>query len=124
MCLAFMNSCAYLGDCCRIYKPFGPRQQKISFPIDLITESDIWGFKCTRARTLMLQRLQLWTGSAWSLRSPCECPHRAERNSFKHFTGAVRFPRGARSKVLKQFACFPSSMKSPVIFYSSRERVW
>lgn len=41
MCLAFMNSCACLGDCCRICKPFGPRQQKISFIIDLITEFDI-----------------------------------------------------------------------------------
>lgn len=30
-----MNSCAYLGDRCRIYKPFGPKQQKIRFPIDL-----------------------------------------------------------------------------------------
>lgn len=41
MCLAFMNSCAYLGDCSGIYKPFGLRQQKISSPIDLITEFDI-----------------------------------------------------------------------------------
>lgn len=41
MCFAFMNSSAYLGACWRIYKPFGLRQQKISSPIDLITEFDM-----------------------------------------------------------------------------------
>lgn len=36
-----MNSYAYLGDHCRIYKPFGPKQQQISFPIDLISKFGI-----------------------------------------------------------------------------------
>lgn len=86
-CLAFMNSSAYFRDCCWIFRPFGPRQQKIRVPINLCTKLDIYCFKCTHA--LMLPEANDGTKRGFNVCTTVKFCVFVLRNVIKFFKQAV-----------------------------------
>lgn len=129
ICSAFMNSCTYLRDCCRIYNQFSSRHRQCRFSIDLNAKFDtemssvymFWWYKCTGGF------LQNW-GVFCELRHECRCKpacsifvfikvsHKfhlsLSHKLFLCFHLRQDYPRV--SKGLKLFSCFSFSTKKKV----------